>query len=51
MRPGSKRTYSDVTLPLKIWTAMNVKFNWTAECQEAFQELKELLSTSTVAVH
>ena len=40
MKPGSKRTYSDVTLPLRRLTAMNVRFNWTAECQEAFQKLK-----------
>ena len=51
MRPGSKRTYSDVTLPLRRLTAMHVRFNWTAECQRSFQELKELLLTSTVAVH
>ena len=30
---------------------MNVRFKWTAECQEAFQELKELICASTVAVH
>ena len=30
---------------------MNMRFNWTAEFQEAFQELKELISTRTVAVH
>ena len=51
MRPGSKRSYSDVTLPLRRLTAMNLRFNWTAECQEAFQELKEFIRTSTVAVH
>ena len=51
MRPGAKRTYSDVTLPLRRLTAMNVRFKWTPECQQAFQELKELLNTSTVAVH
>ena len=26
MRPGAKRTYSDVTLPLRRLTAMNVRF-------------------------
>ena len=30
---------------------MNVRFKWTAECQESFQELKELICASTVAVH
>ena len=30
---------------------MNVRFNWTKECEEAFQELKELITASTVAVH
>ena len=50
MRPGPRRTYSDVTLPLRRLTAMNVRFKWTAECQESFQKLKELICASTVAV-
>ena len=28
-----------------------MRFKWTSECQQAFQELKELLRASTVAVH
>ena len=51
MRPGPKLTYSDVTLPLRRLTAMNVRFIWTAECQQSFERLKELLDISTVAVH
>ena len=51
MRPGPKLTYSDVTLPLRRLTAMNVRFQWTAECQQSFERLKELLDISTVAVH
>ena len=31
MSPGPKLTYSDVTLPLRRLTAMNVRFHWTAE--------------------
>ena len=38
MRPGQRRTYSDVTLTLRRLTAMNVRFKWTVECQESFQE-------------
>ena len=30
---------------------MNVRFNWTTECQQSFEKLKELLTASTVAVH
>ena len=30
---------------------MNVRHKWTAECQQSFHELKELICTSTVAVH
>ena len=51
MRPGPKGICSDVTLPLRRLTAMNMKFNLTAKCQEDFRELKELISTSTVAMH
>ena len=51
MRPGPRSKYSDVTLPLRRLTAMNVRHKWTAECQQSFHELKELICTSTVAVH
>ena len=43
MRPGQGRTYSDVTLPLRKLTSKSVRFEWTKQCQAAFQELKELM--------
>ena len=49
MRPGPRWTVSDVTQRLRRLTAINMR--WTAEFQEAIQELKELISTSTVAMH
>ena len=51
MRPGPKLTYLDVTLPLRRLTAMNLRFNWIADCQQSFDRLNELLTTSTMAVH
>ena len=48
MRPGSGRTYSDVTQPLRRLTAKAVQFNWDRRCEASFQELKALLCHDTV---
>ena len=48
MRPGGGRTYAKVTAPLRQLTAKNVKFVWSAKCQESFDELKQMLCSSTV---
>ena len=48
MRPGKGRTYSDVTRPLRKLTNWKVKFVWTKECEDSFQELKNLLCSDTV---
>ena len=42
--------YADVTAPLRNLTRLNVKFEWTKECQNAFDELKSRLSHKTVLV-
>ena len=46
--PGPNRTYADVTKPLRQLTAKNVRFKWTKECQDSFQELKSLLTSDKV---
>ena len=51
MRPGQGRTYSDVTLPLRRLTAKAVKFVWTKECAESFEELKRLLVSDKVMAY
>ena len=51
MRPGQGRTYSDVTLPLRKLTAKSVRFEWTKQCEAAFQELKDLLMSGQVMAH
>ena len=51
MRPdqtAGPRTYSDITLPLRRLTVKNMKFKWTQECEDSFEELKELLTSDRV---
>ena len=48
MRHGVGRTYTDVTLPLRRLTTKSVRFEWMAECESSFQELKELLDLEQV---
>ena len=50
MRKEDGTPYSDVTAPLKNLTRQNVKFDWTKECQRAFDELKSRISHKTVRV-
>jgi hypothetical protein len=40
--------YSDVTRPLRELLKQNVKFQWTPECEEAFQKLKQALITAPI---
>ena len=48
MRPGDGLTYSDLTKPLRMMTAKSVRYKWTAECEESFRKLKDLLVSDTV---
>ena len=47
MKPR-KGTYADLTAPLRKLTTKNARFKWSSECQESFQDLKDLLSCKTV---
>jgi hypothetical protein len=40
--------FSEIAAPLHALTQKNHVFRWTAECQEAFEQLKNRLSTSPV---
>ena len=51
MRPGAGRTYADVTHPLRRLTAKSVQFKWTQECDKAFNELKQLLTSDQVMAY
>ena len=50
MRKEDGTPYSDATAPLRHLTRQNVKFDWTKECQTAFNELKSRISHKTVLV-
>jgi hypothetical protein len=40
--------YSDITKSLRELLKQNVKFQWTPECEEAFQNLKQALITAPI---
>ena len=40
--------FADIAAPLHALTRKNAKFEWTAECQQAFDALKEKLTTAPV---
>lgn len=40
--------YSDVAMPLRTLLKQSVKFQWTPECEEAFQKLKQALITAPI---
>ena len=40
--------FSDIARPLHKLTEKNVKFNWTTDCQEAFDKLKRALTSSPI---
>ena len=42
------RNFSLIARPLSILTSKTVKFRWTEECQEAFQELKNKLLSAPI---
>ena len=43
--------FSHVAKPLTRLTEKNQKFDWTTECSEAFEKLKNLLVTSPILTH
>ena len=45
------RNYSALTTPLRLLTRKNVTFNWTNDCQKAFQSMKEALSQDTTMAY
>ena len=48
LKPKDRKTYSDVTQPLRRLTSKSMKFVWTKDCQESLEELKELLMSNRV---
>ena len=40
--------FSKISNPITKLLKNNVKFNWTPECNEAFEKLKKLLTTTPV---
>ena len=40
--------YATITEPLRALTRKNVRFEWTPECEEAYQKLKEVLTKDPV---
>ena len=51
LKPKGGQTYVDVTRPLRRLTSKSVRFEWTKDCQESFNELKELLVSDTVMAY
>src|SRR6267154_723377 len=45
------RGYSKKTTPLNKLLQKDVKYVWSAECQQAFEELKRLMITTPVLIH
>jgi len=43
--------FATVAAPLHALTKKNVTFQWSAECEEAFVQLKELLTSAPVLVY
>ena len=50
MRDGKGKPHAHVTAPLRYLTRQHVRFDWTRECQQAFNELKRRISHKTVLV-
>ena len=44
------KDFSKITTPLTKLTRKNQKFEWSAECENSFQELKQRLVTAPVLV-
>src|SRR2546425_1119559 len=45
------RGYSKKTIPLNRLLQKDVRFNWTMDCQQAYEHLKELMITTPVLIH
>lgn len=45
------RGYSKIVKPLNYLTRQDVPFKWTAECREAFEKLKECLTSAPILCH
>ena len=43
--------YSETTAPLRRLTTKNVRFQWTNECQKAFETLKEAIASPPVMTY
>ena len=43
--------YSIITAPLRALTKKHAPFNWTTDCQQAFERLKALMATSPVLTY
>lgn len=43
--------YSDIVVALNRLTHEDVPFNWTVECQAAFQQLKDTFTTAPILMH
>ena len=50
MRKEGGTPHSDLTAPLRTLTHHNTKFQWIRECEQAFEELKDRISDTTVLV-
>ena len=40
--------FAEIANPLHVLTRKNAQFQWTTKCQEAFEKLKQLLTTAPV---
>ena len=43
--------YSALATPLRFLTRKNATFNWTSDCQQAFQAIKDALSQDTIMAY
>ena len=42
---------ASVVRPLQMLTKKNVNFEWSSECEEAWMDLKEVLTSDTVMAY
>ena len=43
--------YSDIVLPLNQLTQKGVDWNWSSECEDAFQKLKYAFTNAPILAH
>ncbi|QRV80264.1 Retrotransposable element Tf2 protein [Ceratobasidium sp. AG-Ba] len=48
---GTRRNSGTTSLPLHDLTKRDIKFEWTQECQQAFEEIKKRVSQDPVLIH